>query len=168
MNKNPPISRSFFFLENETALPLGGEDVLSVEKGIIVHQVNCKKVMGAGLAKQLSEKFPQIRKKYLAKENWNLGDTQFVKIHNELFVCNLAGQFDYGRKRKLYTDYGALQIGFKKVNLFALKNNLDIFLPYFLGCGLARGHWDIVYSLIDYYLNSPSYDCFICKIKEKK
>ena len=31
-------------------------DILDIEKGIIVHQVNCQGVMGAGLAKQIKSK----------------------------------------------------------------------------------------------------------------
>lgn len=142
------------------------KDILTVEKGIIVHQVNCQKVMGAGLAKQLSEKFPQIKKEYLAKDVWLLGDTQFLKIKDDLFVCNLAGQYDYGRLPKVYTRYDALKKGFASVRKFALENKLDVFLPYQIGCGLANGIWDIVCSLIEYHLNSVKFDCFICK-KEK-
>lgn len=105
------------------------KDILTVEKGIIVHQVNCQKVMGAGLAKQLSEKFPIVKKEYLAKENWNLGDTQFVKITRDLIICNLAGQYSYGRKQKVYTNYDALIKGFKSVLNYSVSNrDLKIFI----------------------------------------
>ena len=34
-------------------------NLLDVQQGIIVHQVNCRKVAGAGLAKQIREKWPE-------------------------------------------------------------------------------------------------------------
>lgn len=142
------------------------KDILLVEKGIIVHQVNCQKVMGAGLAKQLSEKFPQVKKEYLAKANWNLGDTQFVKIKDDLVVCNLAGQYSFGRKQKVYTVYTALIKGFNSVLNYSLSNgNLNIFIPYGMGCGLARGDWQEVSSIIVDIFGDTGIElyCFICK-----
>jgi hypothetical protein len=139
------------------------QDILTIEKGLIVHQVNCQKVMGAGLAKQIALKYPQVKHDYLAKQEWLLGDVQFVKVAPELVVCNLAGQFEYGKQPKVYTNYNALRIGFSSVRKFALENKVDVFLPYQIGCGLANGIWDIVYSLIDYHLNSNKFDCFICR-----
>lgn len=126
------------------------QDILLIEKGLIVHQVNCQKVMGAGLAKQIALKYPQVKHDYLAKQEWLLGDVQFVKVAPELVVCNLAGQFE-------------LRIGFSDVRKFALENKVDVFLPYQIGCGLANGIWKVVYSLIDYHLNSNKFDCFICR-----
>jgi len=35
-------------------------DVLKAETKVIAHQVNCKGVMGAGLAKQVKSKFPIV------------------------------------------------------------------------------------------------------------
>lgn len=33
-------------------------DLLKVEKGIIVHQVNCQKTMGSGIALSIRKKYP--------------------------------------------------------------------------------------------------------------
>jgi hypothetical protein len=49
------------------------EGILSVEQGIIVQQVNCQKVMGAGLASAISQKYPQVKEAYLNREKWSLG-----------------------------------------------------------------------------------------------
>lgn len=39
-------------------------NILDVEEGIIIHQVNCFDVMGAGLAKSLYTKYPVIKETY--------------------------------------------------------------------------------------------------------
>lgn len=136
---------------------------MSVGDGLIVHQVNCQKVMGAGLAKQIAQKFPQVKKEYLEKENWYLGDTQFVQVRDDLIVCNLAGQYDFGRKKIVYTNYHALREGFFTIRNFAIDNKVDVFLPYKIGCGLANGNWRTVLSLINYYFDLMNLKCFICK-----
>lgn len=39
-------------------------NILDAEEDIICHQVNCKGVMGAGLAKQIKSKYPNVYKDY--------------------------------------------------------------------------------------------------------
>lgn len=121
------------------------KDILDITEGIIVHQVNCQYKMGAGLAKQIVNKYPQVYKEYMDYNYWDLGKTQFVKINPKLFICNLAGQKYYGRY-KLFTDYDALKTGFISVNNF--NKDLQIYLPYKIGCGLAGGDWEIVLKII--------------------
>ncbi len=56
---------------------------------IVCHQVNCKGVMGAGLALQIKNKFPMVYKNYKDKclqiENdiGGLGDVQFCSVLSE-------------------------------------------------------------------------------------
>lgn len=42
-------------------------NILNVTEGIIVQQVNCMGVMGAGLAKQIKDKWPNIYNDYKEK-----------------------------------------------------------------------------------------------------
>lgn len=39
-------------------------NILDVTEGIIIHQVNCQNVMGAGVALQLSRKYPIVKQEY--------------------------------------------------------------------------------------------------------
>jgi O-acetyl-ADP-ribose deacetylase (regulator of RNase III) len=39
-------------------------NILNVEQGVICQQVNCKLIMGAGLAKQIRNKWPQVYTEY--------------------------------------------------------------------------------------------------------
>src|ERR1700685_453498 len=129
-------------------------DLLTVERGIIVHQVNCQGVMGAGLAKKIRDKWPivftQYRQAY--KEHfWELGEIQLVKVAPELYVCNLAGQFSYGRSGQ-FTNYRAIEKAL--ANLKDVRSldflttvelsDLPVFFPYKMGCALGGGNWDRV------------------------
>ena len=53
------------------------DDLLSSKERIIVHQVNCRGVMGAGIAKQIKEKWPDVYTSYrdllLQQDNDPLG-----------------------------------------------------------------------------------------------
>ncbi|PSF35763.1 hypothetical protein C7H19_15160 [Aphanothece hegewaldii CCALA 016] len=114
------------------------QGILGVSVGIIVQQVNCKKVMGAGLASSISDRYPQVKEAYLAKENWSLGDVQFVKVSDRLMVANVAGQDDYGTNKR-QTDFVALKQGLSEVARFAQTSNKPVYLPFRLGSGLAGG-----------------------------
>jgi O-acetyl-ADP-ribose deacetylase (regulator of RNase III) len=139
------------------------QDILTVDKGIIVHQVNCRKVMGAGLARQIATKYPKVKREFLAKREWKLGDVQFIKVAPELVVCNLAGQYSFGREPKRYTNYDALRTGFEKVLNEALYTKHNIFLPFELGCGLGGGDWQQVLHLIHNTFNNNEVTAYICK-----
>jgi len=39
-------------------------DLLTIESGIIAHQVNCQGKMGAGLALKIRKKYPQVYEYY--------------------------------------------------------------------------------------------------------
>lgn len=121
-------------------------DLLAIKKGIIVHQVNCKKVMGAGLALQIRKKYPQHFADFLSTEP-KLGNIVTTRINDELYVIGVYGQNGYGRAGR-YTNYSALHAGLVKVNMLAAQKRLPVFLPFGIGCGLAGGDWDHVLDII--------------------
>lgn len=45
-------------------------DITKISQGIIMHQVNCQNIMGAGVAKNLYQTYPQVKELYhqLAEE----------------------------------------------------------------------------------------------------
>jgi len=45
-------------------------NILNAKEDIICHQVNCKKVMGSGLAKQIRDKYPNVYEEYVNLINW--------------------------------------------------------------------------------------------------
>lgn len=128
-------------------------DLLCSTAEIIAHQVNCKGVMGAGIAKQIREKlisekqylcYQKICKENSAKEL--LGRNLYMQINDNQIVANLFGE-NVPTGKVVDTNYIALENCF-----IALKNHAEekkietIAIPGYIGCGLAGGDWNHVFS----------------------
>lgn len=119
----------------------------------ICQQVNCKGVMGAGLAMQIRSQWPVVYQRYLefcyGNDGNKLGTYQEVLVEPKLYIVNLFGQNGYGRGER-QTNYAALATAlFSFFRDCAQKNQSAIVrLPYGLGCGLAGGDWDTVLDII--------------------
>lgn len=126
-------------------------NLLDVTHGIITHQVNCKGVMGAGLAKSLRNKYPSIYpsyRKYCLSGQFTPGMVQFIKQSESLYVCNLAGQYGYGVDRQ-HTNYRDVAEALPKLYRFSVERSLPVYIPYLMGCNLGGGDWITVLGLIE-------------------
>ncbi|MEE1504756.1 MAG: macro domain-containing protein [Acutalibacteraceae bacterium] len=142
-------------------------DTLTSTADVICHQVNCKGVMGAGLAKQIRDKYPNVYDHYkwhcktfgqnLGVKSSLLGNIilDFGKdIDNgKQIIASLFAQDGYGRDKR-YTDYEALRKSLKCLSLFLGGHENTIAIPYQMGCGLGGGDWNIVLSIIEEELAS--------------
>ena len=144
-------------------------DLLSSNANAILHQVNCKGVMGSGVAKQIRNKYPEVYREYTALcseyKNYTsplLGSIQSVRINESQDVVNLFGQNGYGRDKQ-HTNYDALRRCLSSVNT-KYKENI-VALPYKMGCGLGGGNWGVVYRIIEEELK----DCevYIYKLEKR-
>ena len=140
-------------------------DLLKVDVDVIAHQVNCKGVMGAGLARQVREQFPAVYEAYrracnnVAKSSDLLG-----KIQIKQGIVNLFAQDGYGTDRR-YTDYKALATCLNKLALYMTEHKMKtLALPYGLGCGLAGGDWKVVHEIIRDIFTPSEITVYICKI----
>ena len=132
-------------------------DITKISQGIIMHQVNCQNVMGAGVAKSLYQTYPQVKKLYhqLAEE-YNtpakrFGLLQAVEISDKLIILNSFSQFAYGNSKrtgKVYTDEHVLMENLKRCDLMAKEKNLTAYVPNQIGCGLAGGNWQRIKQFI--------------------
>ena len=136
---------------------------------IVLHQVNCKGVMGGGIALQIKRKFPNVYETYNNYCEYMrykcLGDMLDVETNKEgmeFTIGNCFGQDGYGRN-KVYTNYEALKKSFEKVKLFSELYN-RILIPYGIGCGLAGGDWNIVLRIIEEVFK----DCEVLIVKYDK
>lgn len=131
-------------------------NILSIDKGIICHQVNCKGVMGAGLALQIKNKWPEAYDGYMTAHRgkyWCLGAILPVLVSDDLCVVHMAGQNEYGREPgKIYTNYMALATCMTKAADFAKAVDRPIYIPYGIGCGFAGGDWKVVSEMIDKFI----------------
>ena len=127
-------------------------DLLEAKAPFICQQVNCQGAMGSGLAKQIADKWPDVKNEYirmcnkLHKDTNLLGKVQFVKLTDKLpTVVNVFGQYDYGHFGP-YTDYVALRKAFREINRKC--RGKTVAFPYGFGCGLDGGDWIDVEQLI--------------------
>lgn len=123
-------------------------NILDVESGIICHQVNCKKVAGAGLALQIRNRFPGWYQ-YYQNTLPVLGHTSLYQVNHKLTIASLYAQHTYGTEER-HTQYGAFETCLQTIRSIPSK----IYIPVGIGCGLAGGNWDSVYSIIEYNLPS--------------
>lgn len=148
-------------------------NLLDCKTGILCHQANCQGVMGAGIAKQIKERYPRVywdyRRAYERGE-LKLGEAIITILRAEgiaepekgsyrgvpsLVCASVLAQNHYKPRGVCHTNMIALASGFKKVKDFrdgiyeASGLYLDIYIPEGIGCGLAGGNWNEVSSRID-------------------
>lgn len=135
-------------------------DLLDVSGGIICHQVNCFARMGAGLAQQISRRWPIVNKKYnrLCRDTNPptalLGHVQFVTVctsdNDSLVVANLFGQMSYGFDGGVYTYTDAHRKAWPVIRNLAKLLDLPVFAPWKIGCGLGGGNWEEIKAVIEH------------------
>ena len=117
----------------------------------ILHQVNCRGVMGSGVAKQVRENYPWVFDVYKgfckSLDGMCLGHAQFVEIEDGRSVVNLFAQYDFGYDGRCYTDYEALRKCLSSVNRIAAGRTVAI--PYLMGCHRGGGDWSVVSKMIE-------------------
>lgn len=121
-------------------------NVLNASENLICHQVNCKGVMGAGLAKQIKIRYPEVFRAYQELCNQQ-GSKLLGKAYVVKRIVNIFGQNEYGTSSRK-TDYKALEKAFKALHK-NLPSKISLAFPYNFGCGLAGGDWNTVYHLIE-------------------
>lgn len=168
------------------------KDILTVDKGVIVHSVNCIGAVG-GLASAIAHKWPENAKRYKkhvmsAKPSiMLLGSIFEVNVAHNLIVANLFGQNSVGINER-QTEYSALITGFKRIadtvfygndevtidlDWFGTEehpqtkqtNNIltDIYIPYKIGCGLGRADWSVVEEILHKIFGNSFKNVYICK-----
>lgn len=130
-------------------------DVLSSNADVILHQVNCKGRMGAGLALQIKCKYPHVYKEYAAVcQNAHtsaslLWTVLIVPVSETQSIANLFAQdgyASYGFSHVRMTNYDKLHECLAYIN--ESYRGKKVALPYLLGCGLAGGDWEVVSKII--------------------
>lgn len=145
-------------------------DIFDTDCDVICHQVNCKSVMGSGIAYTIRNKYPKVYtsyKKYCDMlHDKLLGCIQPVEC-DDIIIVNLFSQDDYGREKgRVYTDYDALDSCLEKLYNYCSIGNYNLAIPYRMSCRLAGGDWNIVKGMIDKYFKED--DFIYCKIYIKE
>jgi hypothetical protein len=161
------------------------KDILTVDRGVIVHSVNCIGAVG-GLAGAIGRKWPVNAGEYrshVRSQNYPvmlLGSVFKVNVAHNVIVANLFGQYNVGTSKQ-QTEYAALIAGFKRIaetifygdddipdysnhEYYLSKLTLkDIYIPYKIGCGLGGADWSIVEEIINRIFDSSRFNVYICK-----
>lgn len=102
---------------------------------------------GRGFVLALSKKWSQPEKEFKkwhqSKENFSLGEVQFVQVEEGIWVSNMIGQRNIinGKDGTPPVRYEAIQKALSKVAVFATEVKASVHMPR-IGCGLAGGTWE--------------------------
>jgi O-acetyl-ADP-ribose deacetylase (regulator of RNase III) len=162
------------------------KDILTVDKGVIVHSVNCIGAVG-GLAGAIGRKWPVNAGEYrshVRSQNYPvmlLGSVFEVNVAHNVIVANLFGQYNIGTSKQ-QTEYAALIRGFASIaDRIFLGNDMetvsfgvlgvedvpitlkDIYIPYKIGCGLGGADWETVQDILHQIFENNHKNVYICK-----
>lgn len=137
----------------------------------ISHIVNSTGVMGRGLALSIKKKYPQVFQEYKnlceahkAAPKKLLGTLQVIMVQQNIAVCNLFGQLNYGTEQR-QLNYEALYRGLEyQVNAAKQDPNMEFYYPFNMGSGLAGGNWEIVQSMINILFKDLSNKVYIVQL----
>jgi len=145
--------------------------ILDAPQKYIGHGVNCKNVMGSGVARVLFMKYPSIKDSYhLFCGNYSdhgytsgdlLGNIDIVFSDDKIIVNAFTQKF-YGRAKKKFVNYDSIYDVFKRMVSHGIK---EIAIPK-IGCGLAGGNWEIVSRIID-DATGDDLDVFVYYLEDK-
>ena len=123
-------------------------------EGVLCHQVNYQGVMGGGIAYA-------IRKNLLSDEQYRtyqnlcyyngdslLGEVVYMGCDKYKTVANMFSQNAAADANENLTNYTAMKICFRKVRAYAETQNLPVFIPGRIGCGIAGGDRERVKEII--------------------
>lgn len=150
---------------------------------VFCHQVNCKGVMGAGLAKQIRAKYPSVYEEYMdlyRKNRAILGMTHMTYLPEGKVCVSMFAQDGYGRDKQ-YTDYKAFRACLR--GLSELLKGWKVFtrdgwpdgepydsiaFPYGIGCGLAGGDWNIISKYLEEFSEEVKQKVYIVRRQNEK
>ncbi len=143
---------------------LKGDAVKALVDGEIQHLghcVNCQGVMGAGIALQIKQTFPEVFKVYKKHTCADyLGKNIEVKVGPQGYsVHNLHGQLNYGRDKR-HLNYAALGSALMQMSMVGVEQGETVGFPYLMGCGLAGGYWEIVKEMIQFHFKGHSVNIY--------
>lgn len=121
---------------------------------IIAHIVNDRaSTWGAGFAKCVREKWPSVQEEFKNwahndKQKFSLGHIHFNEIEESLGIVHMISQHGYGPSRTPGIRYMALKVCLDQLAVIAMEKTASIHMPR-IGCGEARGRWDIIKELIE-------------------
>jgi O-acetyl-ADP-ribose deacetylase (regulator of RNase III) len=129
-------------------------NILTLKEGILIHGCNAQGVMGSGIASGMRVQYPACYEAYVDFIEFNrrksvasLGKVCFYQ-DDKLTVANAITQEHFGKDKRQYVSYSAIQSVFKQVAAEAEQTDQVINYPL-IGAGLGGGDWSIISTIID-------------------
>ena len=139
-------------------------DLLKSGCDIICHQVNEYGVMGAGIAKQIKEKYPKAFADYTKaikdakSKGKNLPLIALSKQPDGVIVANMFTQrngetdLEFLRNAAVFLcmqiiDLFVTKLKFNDMNGVFFDRTLRVGIPYKYGCGIAKGDWESILKI---------------------
>ena len=90
------------------------------------------------------------RDKYSNEKEFKLGNVQFVKVDDSLWIANMIAQYKIRKSNDGIPPirYPYVRESLERVREFAKKENANIHMPR-IGCGLAGGEWNKIEEIIN-------------------
>lgn len=121
------------------------DDLLSAQKGIIIHGCNASGGFGSGVAGAIRRKWPHVYEqfRYMPTGVESCGKFQLVKINTNLYVGNLITQLFFGNDGKKYANLEWINLSLRS----CLKSVSEMDIPKIvnlpkIGSGLGGLDWD--------------------------
>ena len=130
-------------------------------RSVLLHQVNCKGVAGAGIAQEVRSRFPgwfDDYAGYCASTPFEELPGSFISYDvpgADLKICSVFGQVDIGKERR-QTDYALWQKALGRITeqldlRHAVGDVWTVRMPWGIGCGLGGGSWRTMEDLFRYF-----------------
>ncbi|MBO5000015.1 MAG: macro domain-containing protein [Bacteroidaceae bacterium] len=142
---------------------------------VICHQVNCKGVMGGGIALTIKRKYPSVFSAYKAMCKKMTPESLLGKIQpcicggaKEIWIINMFAQNEFGTDKR-QTDYEAFEACCRELREWAILNgHKKIAMPHGIGCGLAGGDWNVVLNILKKVFYNNKVDVELWKMPTKQ
>ncbi len=129
-------------------------DITDVTSGYIIHQVNDRGVMGAGVALAIKNKFPKHFEDYKNTqriEGLNLGEIINTNINEDLNVIGFISQSGlksmFNRKPTNYDAFYNCLLQLKEI--YENDTESEFYMPFRIGCANGGGDWGIISNMIE-------------------
>lgn len=166
------VSMSAIEYGNNMIINIQG-DIFDTEADAIINQCNCFHTMGGGIAKAISTKYPEAYKADLQTkyaDYGKLGTFSIAQGSDGKFIYNMYSQFYFGSMGSLpgdrQTNYEFFYSGlhFIKADAKKVRGLGSLAIPHGIGCGLARGSWNIIHEMIKDLFQDDEITLYIHKI----
>ena len=136
----------------------------------IAHSCNTQNAMGAGIAKSISERYPEAfeedTKASLNLEN-SLGYFSYCKLKSDpnKRIINLYTQQEFGTGRQVNYEsfFNSIDYLCKAINSSPKAHEYILGFPFGISCGLAGGSWSIIKTMIEEVFGQAKFKTFFVK-----